>query len=136
MRIGLTLAFVLATSLMTTPGVAQIVDGNRAYKACEAEDKSSIVYFIAGVIDTATHDKAAVLSKSLKYSVDTSPVPPQLTKNILQEMRSFCLNASVEPERIRDVVCGYLKSNPEMRNMSAAKLTLEALQSAYPCATR
>lgn len=127
---------MLAFSLAASPGLAQIVDGNRAYKACEAEDKSSIVYFIAGVIDTATHDKAAVLSKSLKYSVDTSPVPPQLTKNILQEMRSFCLNASVEPERIRDVVCGYLKSNPAKRNISAAALTLEALQASYPCASK
>ncbi len=132
LRIALTLAFVF----IATPGVAQVVDGNRAIKACEAEDKSSIVYFIAGVIDTATHDKAAVLSKSLKYSVDTSPVPSQLTKNILQEMRSFCLNASVEPERIRDTVCVYIKSNPAMRNMSAAKLTLEALQAAYPCAAK
>ncbi|RTL54576.1 MAG: hypothetical protein EKK40_01905 [Bradyrhizobiaceae bacterium] len=127
-----TLAFLLAA----TPAFAQIVDGNRALKACEAEDKSQITYFIAGVIDTAMHDKAAVLSKSLKYSVDTTPVPPQLTKNILQEMRSVCLNSSVEPERIRDVVCGYIKSNPAMRNTSAAKLTLEALQSVYPCAPR
>ncbi len=136
MRRGLFLASMLACVLAATPGFAQLVDGDRALKACEAEDKSSIVYFIAGVIDTATHDKAAVLSKSLKYSVDTSPVPPQLTKNILQEMHSFCLNSSVELERIRDVVCGYIKSNSATRNMSAAKLTLAALQEAYPCASK
>lgn len=132
----MTLALSLVASHLATASLAQIVDGNRAYKACEAEDKTSIVYFIAGVIDTATHDKASVLSKSLKYSVDTSPVPPQLTKNILQEMHSFCLNSSAEPERIRDEVCGYLKSNSARRNMSAAALTLEALQAAYPCASR
>ena len=136
MRRDLHIVFALAFVLTATPCLAQLVDGNRALKACEAEDKSSIVYFIAGVIDTATHDKAAVLSKSLKYSVDTSPVPPQLTKNILQEMRSFCLNSSVEPERIRDTVCGYIRSNSGSRNMSAAKLTLEALQAAYPCASK
>lgn len=132
MRIMTTLAFALAA----TPAFAQIVDGNRALKACEAEDKSSIIYFIAGVMETAMHDKAAVLSKSLKYSVDTSPVPPQLTKNILQEMHSFCLSSSVAPEQIRDVVCGYIKSNSATRNMSAAKLTLQALQSAYPCTSK
>ncbi len=132
MRIVLTLALVLVTG----PSLAQIVDGNRAYKECEAEDKTSITYFIAGVIDTATNDKAAVLSKSLQYSVNTSPVPPELTKGILKEMRSFCLNQPLDPEHIRDVVCNYIKSNSASRNMSAARLTVEALQSAYPCASK
>ncbi|HEY0236043.1 MAG TPA: Rap1a/Tai family immunity protein [Afipia sp.] len=128
--------FLLAFALIASPGLAQIVDGNRAYKECEADDKTSINYFISGVIDTATNDKAALLSKTLQYSVNTSPVPSDLTKGILKEMRSFCLNQSVDPVRVRDVVCGYLKSNPALRNMSAAKLTMDALQSAYPCAAR
>lgn len=127
---------MLAFVFVATPGLAQIVDGNRAYKECEAEDKTSINYFIAAVIDTAINDKVAVLSKSLQYSVNTTPVPPDLTKGILKEMRSFCLPQSVEPERVRDVVCGYLKSNTASRNMSAARLTVEALQSAYPCSSK
>ena len=136
MRIVWTLAFILAASHMASPGVAQIVDGNRAYKECEAENKSSIDYFIAGVIDAATNDKAALLAKSLQYSVNTSPVPAELTRGILKEMRAFCLSQPVDAVRVRDVICSYLKSNSASRNMSAAKLAVEALQSAYPCASR
>ncbi|MBX9709637.1 MAG: hypothetical protein K2X60_01255 [Xanthobacteraceae bacterium] len=132
MRNVLTLVLIAWTSLIQ-PSLAQIVDGNRAYKECEADDKTAINYFIAGVIDTATNDKAALLTKSLQYSVNTSPVPPDLTKNILKEMRSFCLSQPLDAEQIRDAVCGYLKSNSKSRNMSAARLTVEALQSAYPC---
>jgi hypothetical protein len=139
LRNVLTLAFIVLAipGLLPSPSLAQgfapIVDGNRAYKECEADDKTSINFFIAGVIDTAMNDKAALLTKSLQYSVNTTPVPPELTKGILKEMHSFCLSQSVDPEQVRGAVCDYFKSNTKSRNMSAAKLTVEALQSAYPC---
>ena len=127
------LMLVLIASASVQPALAQIVDGNRALKACDAEDKTAIGYFIAGVIDTAANDKAALLAKSLQYSVNTSPVPPDLTKGILKEMRSFCLSQPLDAEKIRDAVCSYLKSKTSSLNISAARLTVEALQAAYPC---
>lgn len=134
MRHLLFLVLIASAGLgFTQPSLAQIVDGNRVAKECEAEDKTAIGYFIAGVIDTAANDKAAVLAKSLQYSVNTSPVPPDLTKGILKEMRSFCLVPPLDAEHIREVVCTYVKSNPKSLNLSAARLAVEALQAAYPC---
>ncbi len=129
MRNFLTLAFIAWAS----PSIAQILDGNRAFIQCEAVDKTSIEYFIAGVADAAANDKAALLTKSLQFSMSTTPVPSELTKNILKEMRSFCLIEPVDLQQLRETVCSYLRKNPGLRSASAAKLTAEALRSAFPC---
>ncbi len=74
-----------------------------------------------------------MLAKSLQYSVNTSPVPPDLTKGILKEI------ALVLPEpasgRGKDPGRGLQLSQIKGRslNVSAARLTVEALQAAYPC---
>lgn len=128
----LALAFIAWAS----PCFAQIVDGNRALKECEAADKTSIDYFVAGVADTSTNDKQALVAKSLQYSMATTPIPAELTKGILKEMRSFCLKEPVDLQQLRNTVCGHLKSNPKALNLSAAKLAAEALQIAYPCNSR
>ncbi|MBI3702088.1 MAG: hypothetical protein HY242_16800 [Afipia sp.] len=112
---------------------AQLIDGNRALKECAADDKSSIDFFIAGVVDTSTNDKQALVSKSLQYSMATTPIPADLTRGILKEMRSFCLKEPVDWEQIRNTVCNYLKSNTKVLNASAAKSAAEALHAAYPC---
>ncbi|MCX7306681.1 MAG: Rap1a/Tai family immunity protein [Afipia sp.] len=129
MRILLALALITSTS----PGLAQIVDGGRALKECEAEDKTAIYFFVAGVADTSTNDKQALVAKSLQYSMATTPIPAELTKGILKEMHTFCLKTPVDPEQLRVTVCGYLKANPTKLNLSAAGLATQALQSAYPC---
>lgn len=53
----------------------------------EADDKSSIDFFVAGVVDTAGNDKQALIAKSPQYSMATTPIPADLTKGILKEMR-------------------------------------------------
>ncbi|MEW6767772.1 MAG: Rap1a/Tai family immunity protein [Pseudomonadota bacterium] len=116
-----------------TPCAAQFVDGNRALKECEAADKTSIDFFIAGVADTSTHDKQALVAKSLQYSMATTPVPAELTKGILKEMHAFCIKDTADWQQIRTTVCNYLKSNPKLLNLSAAKSAAEALAAAYPC---
>lgn len=126
----------LVIAAWASPCFAQIVDGNRAFKECEAADKVSIDYFVAGVVDTALNDKRAVIDKSLQFSMATTPVPAELTRGVLKEMRSFCLKEPIDPQQLRDTVCGYLKSNPKSRNLSAAKLATEALHAAYPCSSR
>jgi len=117
----------------TSPSLAQIVDGNRALKECEAADKTAIDFFVAGVTDTATSDKQALVAKSLQFSMGTTPVPAELTRGILKEMHSFCLKEPVDVQQLRTVVCSYLKSNPKSLNSSAAKLATEALHASYPC---
>lgn len=117
----------------TTPCFAHVIDGNRALKECEADDKTAIELFVAGVADTSTNDKQALITKSLQFSMATTPVPAELTKSILKDMRSFCLKEPADLARLRETVCGYLKSNPKLLDMSAAKLAAEALQSAFPC---
>ena len=126
----------LALIMWASPSFAQIIDGNRAFKECEAEDKTFIDYLVAGVVDTSTNDKQALVTKSLQYSMATTPIPAELTKGILKEMRSFCLKEPVDLQQLRETVCGYLKSNSKLRNASAAKLAAEALQIAYPCNAR
>ena len=129
MRKFLTLVFIAWAS----PSLAQIVDGNRAHKECEAVDKTAIDFFVAGVADTATSDKQALVAKSLQYSMGTTPVPAELTRGILKEMHAFCLKDPADVQQLRNVICGYLKSNPKSLNASAAKLATQALQSTYPC---
>ena len=129
MRKFLTLVFIVWAS----PSLAQIVDGNRALKECEAADKTAIDFFVAGVADTATSDKQALVAKSLQYSMGTTPVPAELTRGILKEMHSSCLKEPIDLPQLRSVVCGYLKSNPKSLNSLAAKLATEALHAAYPC---
>ena len=129
MRKFLTLALIAWAG----PSLAQIVDGNRALKECEAADKTAIDFFVAGVTDTATSDKQALVAKSLQYSMGTTPVPADLTRGILKEMHAFCLKEPADMQQLRNVVCGYLKSNPKSLNSSAARLATQALQSAYPC---
>lgn len=129
MRKFLTLALIAWAS----PSLAQIVDGNRALKECEAADKTAIDFFVAGVADTATSDKQALVAKSLQFSMGTTPIPAELTRGILKEMHSFCLKEPVDVQQLRTVVCGYLKSNPKSLNSSAAKLATEALHASYPC---
>lgn len=123
----------LALMVWASAGSAHIIDGNQALKECEAADKTSIDYFVAGVADTSTNDKQALVAKSLQFSMATTPVPAELTKGILKEMRSFCLKDPIDLQQLRETVCSYLKSNSKLLNMSAAKLAAEALQSAYPC---
>lgn len=135
-ELDLRIFLAIALILWTSPGLAQIVDGNRAFKECESDDKSSIDFFIAGVVDTAGNDKQALIAKSLQYSMSTTPIPAELTKGILKEMRSFCLKQPVDLEQLRETVCGYIKSNVKTRNLSAAKLAADALHIAYPCNTR
>ena len=129
MRIFVALALIVWASVAH----AQFVDGNRALKECEAADKTSIDFFIAGVADTSANDKQALVAKSLQYSMATTPIPAELTRGILKEMRTFCLRDAADWQQLRNSVCNYLKSNPKMLNMSAAKLAAEALQTAYPC---
>ena len=129
MRKFLTLALIAWAS----PSLAQIVDGNRALKECEATDTTAIDFFVAGVADTSTSDKQALVAKSLQFSMGTTPVPADLTRGILKEMHSSCLKEPIDLQQLRSVVCGYLKSNPKSLNSSAAKLATQALQSAYPC---
>jgi hypothetical protein len=123
---------LLALVAWASPCSAQFVDGNRALRECEADDKSSIDFFIAGVADTSTNDKQALVAKSLQFSMGTTPVPADLTRGILREMHTFCLKQPADWTQIRDTVCSYLKSSSKL-SQSAAKLATEALQAAYPC---
>ena len=129
MRKFLTLALIVWASA----GSTHMIDGNLALKECEAADKTSIDYFVAGVVDASTNDKQALIAKSLQYSMGTTPVPAELTRGILKEMHAFCLKDPADVQQLRNVICGYLKSNPKSLNASAAKLATQALQSTYPC---
>lgn len=133
MEFDLRVLIVLATLVCGSPCAAQMWDGNRALKECEADDNTPMDYFVAGVVDTSTNDKQALISKSLQYSMATTPIPAELTRGLLKEMRAFCLKEPIDPQKLRETICAYIKSNTKSRNASAAKLAAEALQAAYPC---
>jgi hypothetical protein len=96
-------------------GEPAFFSGNELHRACEAADGQQNVAtgYVLGVLDEEH---------------DLIPLPDGKTRSV-----ASCAPRSVRASQVRDIVCKYLRDNPQDRHLTAASLTIHALTVAFPC---
>lgn len=100
-------ALIAALLIWPVYANAQFMSGNEIYGECSNSDRDFINGFTAGILDTIDTDNQTSLQ--------------------------VCTPEGVTIGQARDVMCQYLKNNPNSRNQAAASLGWVAFYDAWPC---
>ena len=98
------------TTLYENPVEAAYYDGNGLLEVCEGLVPQGATMYAIGIIDYA-----------------------QIIAFQSEIASSICVPQDVTGGQVRDVVCNYLRGNPQNRHWDAAALAHNALSSAFPC---
>jgi Rap1a immunity proteins len=101
--------------------------GNDVHSLCQF-NRSSAQSYTAGVWDHSARTVYGLnLQRGYSAMVDAAV---SYEKDFLV---GYCEPPRVTAGQVTDVFCAYLRDKPEKRNVNAALLFMEAMQTAWPC---
>jgi hypothetical protein len=92
---------IAATILSLVPAMVQAADGNQLHELCRSGDA---VYYVSGLVD------GLILTNSAK---------------------NLCIPRSATTGQLKDVVCKYVRDNPQLRHQQAPALTYSSMRSSF-----
>ena len=114
----------------TQDAMAQQIDGNELYSACQSENgvmQGFCIGYIIGAIENQPFGAYIALTPAQMWETTDE------ANRVISVFLKHCTPENASNEQLRDIVLKHLRTFPEQRHNTARGLVWDALVASFPC---